>query len=406
MLRRESVALCCWCGCLLLAGLVASVVPEDGLCLLQTPAGAIPAKSTSARKALGCRGAFKVKTITVQERGQTVEFIVLENTATRESVDIAYNLGGKVDSIRLLSPVTGKVRELVLSSGRNATRLLDMWIGVNGILLPFANRIANGTYTFDGRKYEVEPTSHGFLIGRKMQVVSERQEADFAAVTLAYSFNDASDEQSAPIGYPFQLSVELTYTLDVHGLSITTVAKNRAEEGGPLPFYMGTHPYFIVQDLSQSSVVFDPCSAWNRIEVDENLIPTTNTFPFNGFRGKPIGGSYEKPTKWDDGFKAMASSAECPVLQTEIYDPSSRDSSVIWMNSPEFKWLQVFTGGTPKMGQVVAVEPMSGETNAFNNGQAVELLLQARERWQGTFGYRLAAPSPLVRHSGQLSRER
>eukprot|EP00932_Pfiesteria_piscicida_P018757 SRR837773.5605.p1 GENE.SRR837773.5605~~SRR837773.5605.p1 ORF type:complete len:154 (+),score=40.79 SRR837773.5605:59-463(+) len=123
------------------------------------------------------------------------------------------------------------------------------------------------------------------------------------------------------------------------------------------------------------------------------MIPTLNTSRFTGFRGEPIGGTFDKPTHWDDGFKALASSAECPVLKTEIYDPGTGDSSVLWMNSPEFKWVQVYTGSTPGDGQMVAVEPMSGETDAFNNGQAVEMLLQAGERWQGTFGFKLLAPS-------------
>merc|ERR1711972_225076 len=95
---------------------------------------------------------------------------------------------------------------------------------------------------------------------------------------------------------------------------------------------------------------------------------------------------------WDTGFKATASASECTELQTEVFDPSIGDSGVLWM-SPNFKWLQVFTGGAPHLGQVVAIEPMSGQTNAYNNHQAVELLLQAGESWQGTFGFKLAAPS-------------
>jgi len=82
-----------------------------------------------------------------------------------------------------------------------------------------------------------------------------------------------------------------------------------------------------------------------------------------------------------------------------VYDPTVGDSSVLWL-SPSFRWLQVFTGGVPLLGQVVAIEPMSGETDAYNNGQARELLLQAGESWQGTFGFRVAAPSDAARRQG------
>lgn len=340
---------------------------------------------------------FSVDSVTVGENGRKVGYKVLRNVVTNESADVAYTFGGKVDSIRLKSPVSGNVREMVLSSGRDAEKFLTMGWAVGEMLAPFANRIKNGTYELNHSKYYMKrnlpPNAiHGFLGGKEMRVVRESANSSAASVTLAYDFNDPGNPESQPQGYPFLLSMEVTYTLDSSGFSVTTLARNRAESGGPLPFYMGMHPYFAVQDLSKTFVLLDQCTGWNRILIDDALIPTTAIEPFHGFSGEPLGGTKEDPAPWDAGFKATATHYDCPVLKTEVYDPTVGDSSVLWMNSADFKWVQVFTNGAKYLGQVVAIEPMSGETDAFNNHEA-DLLLQAGQRWQGMFGFRIEAPS-------------
>jgi len=379
--------------------LLARALPLLALALAAAgPATEGPHEDACSLLQVASRSTFIVESLTIGKDERTVGLKVLRNRATNESVDIAYTFGGKVDSIRLKSPVTHRVRELLVSSGRDAERLLTMGWAANELLLPFANRIANGTYELDGTTYNMRRNKapnaiHGFLIGKRMQVVAENASAHSASVTLAYEFNEANDPKTQPVGYPFLLRAEVTYALDAQGVSITTTVKNLARQGGPLPFYMGMHPYFVVEDVSKSTVVFDACSAWNEIVVDKDMIPTTATTPFSGFRGEPIGGSRLEPTSWDTGFKATASQAACPELRTEVFDPAQGDSGVLWMKSPEFQWLQVFTGGAPALAQAVAIEPMSGETDAYNNGQAVELLLQAGETWEGTFGFALSAPS-------------
>lgn len=361
----------------------------EGLSLVQLGSRSSPQSSHASSQ-------FRVETLTLGDPGKTVGMKVLRNLATGESADIAYTFGGKVDALRLLSPVTGEVRDVLLSSGRNATKLLTMGWAVNQFLVPYANRIAGGTYEMNGTTYRLPRTDsgsnftnaiHGLLGDHAMQVVAESADEHGASVTLAYDLSDKAE------GYPFPVSVRFTHTLDSHGLTISVSAKNYAETGGPAPFYFGMHPYFLVSDVSKSSIVLDSCSAWNLIETDDLLIPTGITVPFHKFGGEPIGGSTEKPTHWDDGFKATAGSAKCSLLNTELYDPGFGDSSILWMKSPEIKWLQIFTGGTPGLGQVVALEPMSGETDAFNNHQAEMLLLQAGESWEGKYGFQLARPS-------------
>jgi len=392
------------CTCLCGASSSSCGEREDEACGIDSSALLQTQRGKGKGEGLAQPPPFSVENLTIGQAGETVGLKVLKNPVTGESVDIAVTFGGKVDALRLRSPKSKKVREVLLSSGRNASKLLNMGWGVNEFLLPFANRIENGTYTDPAtdKTYYMPRTDkeatgsnaiHGFLIGKPTTVVNEKADFHSASVTLAYDFNEKSNSESVTEGYPFPLSVQITYTLDEGGFYLTVDAKNEAEEGEPLPFYMGMHPYFEVTDVSKSKVLLDSCSSWNQIEVDENLIPTGMTKPFDGFNGSAIGGSKEKPTKWDNGFKAIATSADCGVLMTEVYDPSIGDSSFLWMNSPNFKWLQIFTGGTPDLGQVIAVEPMSGETDAFNNGQAVELFLQAGETWQGTYGFQLALPS-------------
>ena len=61
----------------------------------------------------------------------------------------------------------GGRHSVLLDHGRNATsaRANDGWKGA--MLLPYANRIANGTYTFNGKRYFLERNEDRTPYGRE-----------------------------------------------------------------------------------------------------------------------------------------------------------------------------------------------------------------------------------------------
>ena len=109
--------------------------------------------------------------------------------------------------------------------------------------------------------------------------------------------------------------------------------------------------------------------------------PTGNGIPSTDFtEGKPMGEKY-----WDDGFKAIASTKAVPTLETRVIDSQTGDTTVLWQNS-ELRFLQVYTG-LREQG-AIAVEPMSGQTDCYNNGDGL-VVLQAGEVWETAMGVRL-----------------
>mmetsp|Transcript_122155 Transcript_122155/g.380312 ORF Transcript_122155/g.380312 Transcript_122155/m.380312 type:complete len:318 (+) Transcript_122155:199-1152(+) len=283
------------------------------------------------------------------------------------------------------------------------------------MLIPFANRVKNGTYKLNGQTFHLERNEdrapygknsiHGYLYSKEMKVVHSSADDHAAQITLAYSFNGSDP------GYPFPLDVNLTYKLDNGGFTLTTRARNRELRGRPLPFYSAWHSYFMVSDISRAILELDRCTRWNRILLANNsnvhgdLIPTGVTEPFTTFDGRnPIGGTLKAPTYFDDEFKALEPAEACTRIQTRIKDPVSGEASVLW-GDRQFRWVQVFTGTVKNFGvQAIAVEAMSGQADSWNNEDGIRLL-QAGETWEGSLGVHLervwpANVSPGGAHTG------
>lgn len=102
-------------------------------------------------------------------------------------------------------------------------------------LVPWSNRIGGGRFMFEDRLVEVPLTrgdepyplhGHGWLM--PWRVVSQ---------------TEASIELAAVVdrGQPFRYSARLRYTLSGHALHVLLSVRN---EGQPLPFGLGLHPFF------------------------------------------------------------------------------------------------------------------------------------------------------------------
>ena len=185
-------------------------------------------------------------------------------------------------------------------------------------------------------------------------------------------------------GYPFKLDVKIQYKLeDNKGFSITVTATNSNGDGTPLPFYIGWHPYF--KCSSHSTIIqFDTCSSWVHVELNANMNPTGYTTHKNPFDGsKPIGGSPSSPTFYDDEYKSLSSGSLCSsTTQTIINDQDSGQAVVLWQDFDN-RFVHVFTGYTDEGS--VAVEPMSGMADAFNNHDGLSTISDGQS-WEGSMG--------------------
>jgi len=271
------------------------------------------------------------------------------------------------------------------------------------MLLPYANRIANATYVWNGTRLYLpinEPdrnnSLHGLLYNQSLSLVEQKISSESVSVTLGYVF---SPSVFGPKGYPFPLTVTLNYTLSASGFDVNVTGLN-TDSHWSLPFYNSWHPYFLC-DVATSTVIFDPCTRWNHVDVynDSNLysnmIPTGRTTASNPFNGStPIGGTSSTPTYYDDEYKPTFRCGSngkerpgfLPAFHHKINDPSTATTVVLWAEAEKYPFVQIFTGASVKFGfNAVALEPMSAECDAYNNFDALRIL-SGGETWSGTMG--------------------
>jgi len=209
-------------------------------------------------------------------RGPAVAVQTLSNGATGERVEVLESWGGKLErvSLRHAAPLgrggsSKPPRDIIASRCAsfktcNASALRSQ--GAPGaLLIPFANRVAYGAYSFGGKRHflsaDNSTVSHGFLIqGRPMQLMAKSVAASSATLVLGARFNGSD------MGYPFVVSVNVSYSLSAAGLSVTVRARNDNADGSAAPFMAGCHPYFklLHGGFEKARLELDRCSQWNR----------------------------------------------------------------------------------------------------------------------------------------------
>ena len=75
----------------------------------------------------------------------------------------------------------------------------------------------------------------------------------------------------------------------------------------------------------------------------------------------------------------------CHDIKTRLYDPDTGQTVVLWQ-APNFRFNHIFTGSMSRFGEnAVAIEPMSGMADAYNNHDHLSTL-SGEENWMGEFG--------------------
>ena len=123
--------------------------------------------------------------------------------------------------------------------------------------------------------------------------------------------------------------------------------------------------------------------------MTKDLIPTGTTELVEAFSdGLLIGGTADEPTYFDDGYKPLLGPSVCPMYETTLHDMSNGETIVLWQDS-SFHYVQFYTGARTAFGvDAVAVEPMAGMTDCYNNHDGL-IILSGNETWVGSFGVHL-----------------
>ena len=254
----------------------------------------------------------------------------------------------------------------------------DLTPTCNGyVLAPWPNRIENGEYDFNGKHYcapvnEYHPAprnnaNHGYAYHYMWKLESLTD----SSVTLSLRFPNLD-------GYPFDVTVTVTYTLDGNGLTVTVNARNDGDE--PAPWALGLHPWLANGKQGATSAERDADSAACRLRikaashvtVNEALIPT-GTEPVAGIydlnddptlEGRSFDDAWVDVDRADDGTTTTTFTRPDGIAVTITGDKT--------INS----W-QVCTGneiGEPVRQPGVAVEPMTAYADAFRTGKDLVVL--------------------------------
>lgn len=211
--------------------------------------------------------------------------------------------------------------------------------GGAAVLIPFAGRVRDGRYSFDGKAFAlpVGPSghaSHGFAKDAPWRIVRKGA----ASATLETTIEGE--------GYPGVLEVEVTYALS--GESFSTECKVANVSPCPCPLVVGFHPYFLAADWR---IEADRAS---RYVLADGFFPTGRTEPY----------SFENAghaLDFDDVFGLPG--------KVSLLDPS-RTLSILRRRMP---YLIVYNGEYAE-GRSVALEPYTAVPDAFNNGIGLERL--------------------------------
>jgi aldose 1-epimerase len=235
--------------------------------------------------------------------------------------------------------------------------------GRGQVLVPWPNRLEDGSYEFDGRNHQLALTEpeHSNAIHGLVRWASWRiGEREAHRVVMEHVIHPQP-------GYPFTLFLGIEYALSKGGLSVRTTARNLGPDA--CPYGCGQHPYLTLGTPTVDTIELRAPSR-RVLTSDERDLPTGSE-PVDGteydFRvARAIGA-----TKLDNAFTDLARD-EDGRARVAIRDPDGGAEVTLWVDE-SYGYLMLFTGDTrPDVNRrSLAVEPMTCPPNAFRNGDSL-----------------------------------
>jgi aldose 1-epimerase len=235
--------------------------------------------------------------------------------------------------------------------------------GRGQVLLPWPNRLEDGSYEFGGREHQLainEVSTRDAIHGLVRWVAWGVREREPHRVAMEHLLRPQP-------GYPFALAISVEYALSQQGLTVTTTATNAG--GEPCPYGSGMHPYLTLGTPTVDTLLLEVPADTVLIE-DDRGIPTGSRavagteYDFRARR--PIG-----DTVLDHCFTGLTRD-ERGRANVTLEDPASGTRRALWVDEA-YGYLMVFTGDPlPDVARrAVAVEPMTCPPNALRTGEAL-----------------------------------
>jgi galactose mutarotase-like enzyme len=250
--------------------------------------------------------------------------------------------------------------------------------GRGQVLIPWPNRIAGGSYEFAGSRNQLAVgevktgnASHGLVRWANWTPVAR----DGESMTLGLTVHPQS-------GYPFALSLTVSYRLAAEGLHVATRARNVGS--GPLPFGAGFHPYFTVGTATIADATLT-LPARRSLATDERMIP----IGVNNIAGSAL--DFRAPrrigeTILDTCFAGLERD-DAGLARITLAGEGGKPALSLILDRA-FDFVQIYSGDNlpdpARRRRGLAIEPMSCPANAFNSGEGL-ITLAPGEEWAGTW---------------------
>jgi aldose 1-epimerase len=251
----------------------------------------------------------------------------------------------------------------ILDAYSTPALLQENYWGKNVLLYPFPNRLRDGLYSWQGQSFQFPLNDadtgnalHGFGMDRPMQIYMLNLGNTSASIGLRYEY------LGERLHYPFPFVFNAIFSLqEPNAFEIELQVQNTGPT--PMPIGFGWHPYFQMANRVEEIALQLPSAM--RVEVDERLLPTGKRLPFNEFEQL-------RPLEDEVLDTCFALAADIPSV-AEVTVKGARGILHYWQETGpgKFNFLQIFT---PPHRQSIAIEPMTCNIDAFNNGEGLLLL--------------------------------
>lgn len=279
-------------------------------------------------------------------------------------------------SVKITPAYGGLIRELtlrgctIISGPESESALSAVTSFPNAILFPWANRIQDGKYSFSNSFYQLPINEqalnnalHGFVYDKKFNVTNALEEEERCSIQMIYEYDGAFT------GYPFPFSLETSIVLsNDHTLTLCFNVTNTGEMA--MPFVLGWHPYFKFPNEQVDDWEIH-IQAEKEFKLNSQNIPVLSKYCDGAFNSLCL-----RKKELNQLLLLHADSGD--QVLTELFSVSRKQAIRIWQSigQNQFNYLVIYT---PPDRKSIAIEPMSGSINAFNNKEGL-ITLDAGEQ--------------------------
>ena len=273
---------------------------------------------------------FKIDKKTI--RG--LEFIELRSSDSSTKLCLCLNKGGSIDKLT--------IKNITIITNLHPIPFNKCY--PSSILFPFVNRIKDGVYNFKNKNYQfycnekiANNAIHGLVYNKYFECSVEKLTTKYASIKLFYEEDKIND------CFPFTYRIELNYKLTTKSLKLKVKIINTGKQ--KFPFTVGWHPYFKSYELSKSNLLF---STNKKLLADSRKI-TIKLVDCNLKMPLSL-----KDKTLDDAYILNDNNVEFFTPKYDLKLSSSQNEN----------YLQLYT---PKGFDAIAIEPMTGVSDSFNN---------------------------------------